>query len=416
MAVGALNTGPVGRLRAVTASVAELIAVTALNFSHVARLGALLGDVALLVAVAAGHDTLLLALLRAVALLTTVAADIRLAVRAVAGEVAHLAAVLALDVVHVRRLRAFLGHVPLLTAVTATTTTLLGRLLAVTGTVTDLVAVDALLDNLVFGLTLLLLALGPGVADLLAVRADDNKAVNRETSLNQTGDVLLRSLRPCSLEDGTPRLGGPLDGDGELLVGLALQVDESPIDGNFLVLGDEVGVELLATERLLQVLECDIANGFGVSEESLCKSVLCKEVRHPTIAHLLDEDRVLLLVCSLESLPSLVRREVRSHAMQGEEAVGLAVSGDVAFLLAGLANLGPLVGTVGPAVTSLTTAAAFAGELTLDGGVRAIRLVVARLVAVVAETGVGALLPLLRAVASEVAVGATAVQSQSSVT
>ena len=82
--VGALDTGPVGRLRATTAGVAELVAVAALNLGHVFWLRTLLRDVALLVAVAAGHDTLLVALLSAMTFLTAVAAGFRLAVRAVA--------------------------------------------------------------------------------------------------------------------------------------------------------------------------------------------------------------------------------------------------------------------------------------------------------------------------------------------
>lgn len=84
MTVGALDTGPVGRLRATTAGVAELVAVTALNLGHGFWLRTLLRDVAFLVAIAAGHDTLLVALLSAMTFLTAVAAGFRLAVRAVA--------------------------------------------------------------------------------------------------------------------------------------------------------------------------------------------------------------------------------------------------------------------------------------------------------------------------------------------
>jgi hypothetical protein len=281
VAVGALDTGPVRRLGAVTTGVAELVAVTALNLSHVARLGALLGDVALLVAVAAGHDALLVALLGAMTLFAAVTTDVRLTVRAVAREVAHLAAVLALDVVHVWRLWALLGHVAFLTTVTATAaSTLLRRLLAVTSTVTDLVAVDALLNDLVLGLALLLLAVGSGVAHLVAVLADDDEAVHGEASLTESVDVLLRSLRPALGEDGTPRLGGPLDTDSVLLVGLALEVDESPVDGDLLLLGDEVCVELLAAESLLEILKGSVADGLGIGEECLKVSMLVCESWH----------------------------------------------------------------------------------------------------------------------------------------
>lgn len=272
VAVGALHTRPVGRLGAVAASVAELVAVAALNLSHVARLWALLGDVTLLVAVAACHDALLVALLCTMSLFTAVATDVGLAVRAVAREVTHLAAVLAFNIIHVGWLGALLGHVAILATVAATAATLLRRLLAVTSTMTNLVAVDALFDDLLW-LTLLLLAVGSGVADLVAVLADDDEAVYGEASLTESVDVLLRSLRPALGEDGTPRLGGPLDADGVLLIGLALKVDESPIDGNLLLLGDQVGVELLATEGLLEILEGSVANGLGIGEE--CLKVPC---------------------------------------------------------------------------------------------------------------------------------------------
>jgi hypothetical protein len=268
MAVGALHAGPVGRLVTITASVAELVAVTALDLSHVLRLRALLRHVALLVAVAAGHDALLVTLLSAVAFLTAVAANIRLAVRAVAREVAHLAAVLALHVIHVRRLGALLRHVAVLTTVATTAATLLRRLLAVASTMSDLVAVDALLNDLL-GLTLLLLTVGSGVADLFAVLADDDEAVHGEASLTKAVDVRLRILGPALSEDSTPRLSGPLDGHGVLLISLTLKVDESPVDGNLLLLCDQVGVELFATEGLLEVLQGSVANRLGVGEECL---------------------------------------------------------------------------------------------------------------------------------------------------
>ena len=192
MAVGTLDTRPVSRFRAIAAGVAELIAVTALDLGHVARLRAFLRDVTLLVAVAAGHNALLLALLSTVTFLTAVTAKIGLAVRAAAREVAHLAAVLALNIIHVGRLRAFLRHVALFAAVATTSaTTLLQRLLAVTSTVTNFVAVDTLLDDLVFRLTLFLLTLGPGVTNFFAVGADDDEAIHGEAGLTKAVDVFL---------------------------------------------------------------------------------------------------------------------------------------------------------------------------------------------------------------------------------
>jgi hypothetical protein len=169
--------------------------------------------------------------------------------------------------------------VTILATVAATTATLLRWLLAVASTVTDLVAVDALLDDLL-GLALLLLAVGSGVAHLVAVLADDDEAVHGEASLTESVDVLLRSLGPALSEDGTPRLGRPLDADGVFLVGLTLEVDESPVDSNFLLLGNQVGVELLATEGLLEILEGSVADGFCIGEEGLKVSMLVCESWH----------------------------------------------------------------------------------------------------------------------------------------
>ena len=133
------------------------------------------------------------------------------------------------------------------------------------------------------------------------------------------------------------------------------------------------------------------------------------------MTHLLDLESVLLLVGSLERLPGLIGRDVTDDAVHGEQAVLLALGGNMARLLADTAHLGLLLGTVGLAVASLATATALSTELALDGRVRAVGLVVARLVAVVAETGVGAtaaLLRLLGAVAREVGLGTAAVMCQ----
>jgi hypothetical protein len=148
-----------------------------------------------------------------------------------------------------------------------------------------------------------------------------------------------------------------------------------------------------------------------VSQYEFVNAKLCEET-----AYLLDLQSVLLLVGSLESLPGLVGRDVTNDTVHGEQAVGLALGGNVAGLLADAAHLGLFLGTVGLAVTSLATATALSAELALDGRVRAVRLVVAGLVAVVAETGVAAaaaLLGLLGTVAGEVALGSAAVMRQS---
>jgi hypothetical protein len=245
------------------------------------------------------------------------------------------------------------------------------------------------------------------VADLVTVPADDGEAVHREPSLAKTVDVFLLAARPTSSERGAPRLGRPLEGDGVFLIGLALEVDKGPVDGDFLLLGYEVSVELLTAECLLEVLEGEGTDSFGVGEESLLIlarniAITCEET------HLSDDKTLLRLVRSDESPPCLIRRQVASDAVGGEETVGLAAGSNVALSLADATDLRTLFGAVGLAVTRLAAATALAGELALDPLVGTIRGVVARLIAVVAKSGVSTSLVWLRAVTGEVSFGTTA--------
>lgn len=58
------------------------------------------------------------------------------------------------------------------------------------------------------------------------------------------------------------------------MISLALEVDESPVYRDILLLSDEVGVELLATEGLLEVLERNSTDSLGVGEKGLVTLVL----------------------------------------------------------------------------------------------------------------------------------------------
>jgi len=124
--------------------------------------------------------------------------------------------------------------------------------------------------------------------------------------------------------------------------------------------------------------------------------------------HLLDGDSLLLLVGGLESLPSFFRRDVSHNTVKGEQAVGVAVSSDVALGLADTTGLRSLVRAVSLAMSRLATTTTLAGKLALDSLIRAVGSVVTRLVAVVAQSGVEALRLGFGAVASEVAVGVAA--------
>lgn len=80
----------------------------------------------------------------------------------------------------------------------------------------------------------------------------------------------------------------------------------------------------------------------------------------------------------------------------------------MALLLASTADLWALLRAISLAVASLSTATALASELTLDRRIRAVGLVVTRLIAIVAKTRVGALLPRLGTVARVVAFASAA--------
>jgi hypothetical protein len=126
------------------------------------------------------------------------------------------------------------------------------------------------------------------------------------------------------------------------------------------------------------------------------------------VTHLPDGECLLLLVRSLQKLPGFLGRRVTVDAVQGEEAIGLAVGSDMALGLADTTDLRSLVGAVGLAVTGLAAATALARELALDTLVGAVGSVVARLVAVVAKSRVGVLVPGLRTVTREVSIATAA--------
>lgn len=126
-----------------------------------------------------------------------------------------------------------------------------------------------------------------------------------------------------------------------------------------------------------------------------------------------DGKSLLVLVRSLECLPGVLRRQVANDAIQSEETIGVAISSEMSLGLASTAELGCLVGTVGLAVTWLSTATALAGELTLDSLVSAVGSVVTSLVTVVTETRVSALLSRLWTVTREVTLGAAAFKGSS---
>lgn len=130
------------------------------------------------------------------------------------------------------------------------------------------------------------------------------------------------------------------------------------------------------------------------------------------VAHLLDAKSLLLLVRGLQSLPGIFRRDLTNFdAIQGEEAVGIAISSDVALGLADAADLRALVRAVGLAVARLAAATALACELTFNPLVSAVGGVVTRLVAVVAESRVCAFLLRLRTVTGEVTLGVAAARN-----
>lgn len=217
--------------------------------------------------VAAGHDTLLLALIRLVTLLTAVAALHRLTGWAVTRKMTHLAAILALNSLGGAWLVAIASLVAGLLAV-ATNIAVLARARAVTDTVSGLLAVGAGDRGPVPSLYLLLRAGSGAVTDLSAVVALLLEAVHDESSVLEASHVLFRARWPAGSELWTTWLVGMLEGDHVLTAGLAFEVDDGVGTEDLLLLrvvstsyngqqcsttylGNKVGVEVVVTEALL---------------------------------------------------------------------------------------------------------------------------------------------------------------------
>ena len=244
-----------------------------------------LRDVTLLVAVAAHDDALVLAGLGRVTLLVTVTANL---IWAVAEEVAHLAALLTLDIAQVAWLVAVLGDVILRTACTMLASiqrkghdrrrlTVAAALLAglasvgaIASAVSLLVAVRAG-DGDLSRLVLVLFAVGADVAVFVAIAALWNKGVDGEPSFCEALNVLLWAAWPAFGELGPLWLVGPLEGDHVLLVNLSLEVDDGVRLRDHLLLGDEVDVHLRGAEDGLELLNGQLGIDASVAEDGLVR-------------------------------------------------------------------------------------------------------------------------------------------------
>ena len=107
------------------------------------------------------------------------------------------------------------------------------------------------------------------VTELLASPTLRNVAVHGDAGLNQTLHILLWSRWPAFGELGTLWLGRELEGHDVLEILDALEVDDGVACGDLLLLGDEVDVHSAVTEGFLELLECEIWEGLGVSVDAL---------------------------------------------------------------------------------------------------------------------------------------------------
>lgn len=212
------------------------------------------------------------------------------------------------------------------------------------------------------------------VADLFARVTNDNLSVEREPSLRQSLQILLRRFRPCLCHFGATGLRRKLNAHNVFLLGLALKVDDAVRLRNSLLRGDQVRVHLVITEDGLQLRERDGRIGLCVAENV-----------HLDLVH------VTLFVCFLEEFPGLLHwkildakaREIEENAIYG--AGGRFVTFSVAYAAF-------LKGTVNSSMAGLLADPAGSVKWPLNGRVGAFSLRVSGLITVEAP----ALLSMLR--------------------
>lgn len=195
-------------------------------------------------------------------------------------EVTSLVALAALDALSRARLGTLAGLMTLLLAVLAgmRVDTFLG---AIASTMTDLLAINALDGRLCdFALGLFLLAVlqsvslkYPGlqydsnlayladVAKLAAIATERNTSVLNEAGRRKTLEILCCVLRPALSKLRTARLIGQLNGENELTVRVTHQVDDSHVDRNLLLLGDQVDTQPILSKSLLHGRKVELLHG-----------------------------------------------------------------------------------------------------------------------------------------------------------
>jgi hypothetical protein len=175
-----------------------------------------------------------------------------------------------------------------------------------------------------------------------------------------------------------------LDAQDELALGIADEVDRSHVDGELLLLGDEVDRQLVGTKSSLDSLDTEfLVESTGIRLES-------------------DTEEVdVLLLSSIDDLSPGVLSAHLGNTSPVNDAARLALESLVSWLIAKLAEL-RVGGAVSHGVTLFTAGVTGASEGAVNLGVGAVGLVVPDLSTVEALSGQATALRLVRAFASEV--------------
>lgn len=222
------------------------------------------------------------------------------------------------------------------------------------------------------------------MTQLTAVAAHGHTAVLDETSRSQALQVLFGRLGPALRHLRTAGLGCKLDGQHELALGVANQVDDGLVGSNLLLESDQVDLDAIRAKSRLDIRQAELvvgSAGVGLQTEA--------------------EDIKVLSVGGIdEGGPGIFGGQLGNIAPVDGSAL-VALKSLVTFLLAQLADHG--VGRAAASRVAFNAAGiASPGERTLDALVRAVSLVVADLTAVEAFARQPIALGLARALASEV--------------
>lgn len=235
---------------------------------------------------------------------------------------------------------------------------------AITNAVADLIAAVASDFELLTYHEVFLSAGLLSVTELAALMTHRNTTINHEAGFLEVLQVLLRTSGPADATDLVARLGRPTEGQDVGLINDASKRGDGHVVGYtlLLLLGDEMHVHVALTEAALEVGGVDWSltlHGLAVREE------VDLEVIH-----------VLVVVGGLHSDPGVFSRDRRSIGWPDVGTGGGTFGSTMAFLITQAANSRGLGRALSGTVAFLIAGTASTSEGAVNLGIRTIGLVV----------------------------------------